>query len=413
MPYEVLSRVFVLCSCDYCPLQLPYGETNVPCQVVLSQVCSKWRQIALSTGALWCQVTISYYYYAISLSLYRTWIDRAGPHPLTVTLKLPVDDCSDDIDVCAVFLDFVLPFQIKTLCIVLKYEDLQKLSIFPILDVEEVVISLMEIQSTEILAPPFINKTRRINLEYYLDSRAPGELWFQEMLKGLCLPWHDLRSLECNGWPGAPLTSVLNILQQVPSLENFRVYISSIGSGQVVGVSMPNLRSLALSVAGVKLNIVIPLFTTPNLTSLRIQCSDTWPPDTYDVIRKHHKLLQLEKLQLYSESYPFRIAQILMDAPMIRKLGIDGEPVLDAEVLEDITSRRLGRYLSSLYICGYPCIEKWLDAMEARRRNERSMFTQARQMITGLKEVGLRQLKDWVHYLALKALGTIIHIINE
>ena len=112
VPYEVLSYIFALCSCSG-PVLLPYKQADVPRQVILSQVCSKWRQVALSTGALWSHIRISTIYafehYAYQLFLYRTWIDRAGAHPLNISLNL-----TNSHDEEGVFKDFVLPSQWHT-----------------------------------------------------------------------------------------------------------------------------------------------------------------------------------------------------------------------------------------------------------------------------------------------------------
>ncbi|SRR6266550_7358963 len=54
VPSEVLSHIFVLCSCDY-PIPLPYhGQWEVPHQVAISRVCSRWRQVALGRAKHWC-----------------------------------------------------------------------------------------------------------------------------------------------------------------------------------------------------------------------------------------------------------------------------------------------------------------------------------------------------------------------
>ncbi|KAF8337220.1 hypothetical protein F5887DRAFT_557003, partial [Amanita rubescens] len=73
VPSEVLSHIFVLCSCDY-PVPLLYRQWEVPHQVTISHVCSRWRQVALSTGVLWSNVRISKFdsEYARCRFLYQT-----------------------------------------------------------------------------------------------------------------------------------------------------------------------------------------------------------------------------------------------------------------------------------------------------------------------------------------------------
>ena len=89
VPYEVLSPIFFLCS-DH-PVELLYPR-KILSQVLLSQVCSEWRQVAFNTGALWSNITISDqrivddFTHCISFYDYQTCVGRAGAHPLTVSL---------------------------------------------------------------------------------------------------------------------------------------------------------------------------------------------------------------------------------------------------------------------------------------------------------------------------------------
>ena len=154
VPNEVLSRIFVL-RCDR-PIRIEllanHNRTTIQspccCQVVLLlQVCWKWRELALSIGALWSNVEISFRdidrNYAQYLSQYRTRIDRAGARPLTVAIR---QDNKISVDaVRSVFHDLVLPFQIR----LLQYNCFSQLSDLPTLNVEELVISLISIRGNE------------------------------------------------------------------------------------------------------------------------------------------------------------------------------------------------------------------------------------------------------------------------
>jgi hypothetical protein len=412
IPNEVLSDIFSLCSCSR-SVPLPYDQDDVPYQIIVSQVCSKWRQVALSTSALWSNIEMfqediikDYKRY---LSLYRAWIDRAGTHPLTVTIDL---SGNYDFEEQALFQDFVLPFQFKRLNISLFYEDLPQLSDFPTLNVEEFGISLHAVYRIENFAvPPFMNRTRSICLRgRYSSDYGRGTL------KALCssLPWHELRSLECHSL-AVSLPALLNVLRQAQSLENCHITIHDTGSGPLVRVSMPSLRRLSLRFENVDPGIIIPLFATPNITALDLCSYDRWSSDTYDILKKHHKLHQLQEFELRPAKFPLHIAQVLADAPMVQNLYVDGKPVVDAEALEGIASGRLGCYLSSLHLGGYLVITgEWLDMIEARQRHVDAMVAQVsnwRQMITGLKLVKFgyaTNSKYKERAAALKALGTTV-----
>lgn len=129
VPYEVLSNIFILC-CSH-PAELSYD-------------------LALSTGALWSEVIISSLHqnYTHCLFLYRTWIDRAGAHPLAVTLYRYYPYLR------GFFQDFVLPFRIKKLDIVLRCRDFLALSHLQTSSVEEFAISLIQIWRVENFSVP-------------------------------------------------------------------------------------------------------------------------------------------------------------------------------------------------------------------------------------------------------------------
>ena len=418
MSYELLNRIFVLLSYTDCTT-LPYDETNIPYQVTLSQVCSKWRTVALDTGELWNKVRILDQRitrkrdYAHCLFLYRTWINRAAAHPLTVVLLL--EDYNRSVQ--AVFQDFVLPFQIQWLTVKLKFKQLAQLSNLPVLNIEALVISLGEVQRIENFAmPPFTNKTRCIYL--YTDSLG----WFDAMLKKFHFPWHQISRLQIQSF-SASLSSVLNILKQAPSLMWCRLTIFDIGSGHVKGVSMPSLRTLKLTLLTAHPDIVIPLLAAPSLTELHIYSVIKWSLNTYDILRRHHKLHQLQRLELYHRSCPIRIAQVLADAPMIHELRVEGRPIVDAEALEGIASGRLGCCLSSLYLSGRfgrDLTRRCLDMIEARQQHVNEIVAQAsswRQNFTGLKFVEIRGVNkrraDKKRVVALREFGTTVMLFED
>ncbi len=176
---ELLSRIFVLC--DESPLRVLNSELEVPHQYSISQVCSMWRQVALSTGALWSNIHVEKYdaehpYYAHSLRLYRMWVGRAGNYPLTISIYF----YSPHTDFYKVFLDFVVPIRIRKLDIKLPY---QKLMDLPSLSVEEFAIAGINIlhwTDEDLKASPFKDKTRHICIGYHLP---PSGGWGAEVEK--------------------------------------------------------------------------------------------------------------------------------------------------------------------------------------------------------------------------------------
>ncbi|KAM6489601.1 hypothetical protein JOM56_014923 [Amanita muscaria] len=58
LPRETISRVFSM-LCAETVVSIPYKQHMVPPQITVSHVCSKWREIALATPALWNDVEIT------------------------------------------------------------------------------------------------------------------------------------------------------------------------------------------------------------------------------------------------------------------------------------------------------------------------------------------------------------------
>ena len=407
VPNELLSRIFVLlCSCGR-PLQLPYFQGEAPYQVTISQICSRWRQVALNTGTLWSNVSVSVSHpyannYSRCPSIYRTWVGRAGSLPLTVALSHYDPN---------LLRDFVVPFRLRTLDLLLMYRELSALSDLPDLDVEEFAIPMADFYDDSDLELPqiFMDKTRRLWLHDVYGAMPKSEV----MLNVLSPLWCQLRSLKC-GSIQMSLTTWLNILHQAQSLEYCDLTITDAGNGPLVKVSMPNLHFFNSHLLEVHPDIVIPLIAAPNITALAIYSDTGWSSDTYDILKQHHKLHQLHELQLLALKPTLHITQVLKDAPMVRNLCVNGRSILDDEGLEGIASGRLGRCLTSLDLTDYFGLAgKWLDMIESRQRNVKSMVAQAsnwQQLFTGIREVKLWNVKADESFegriATLKALGT-------
>src|SRR6266550_981180 len=323
VPSEVLSHIFVLCSCDY-PVPLLYRRWEIPHQVTISHVCSRWRQVALSTGALWSNVRISEFHsrYAHRLSLYQTWVGRACDYPLTVMLTFS----GSGSNIYNIFLDFVVPFRIKVLHMSLPSD---KLFDLPLLDVEEFAIEMTGfLMGGDSRIPPFMDRARRICI-WNIGPRSVQSA-FGEQIKALSLSWHQLRSFECHSHL-VSLSTWLDILHQAQtlrSLERCRLTISEAGSGPLVGVCMPNLRWFALSLVGpIHPDSIIPLISAPNITTLGILSPGNWSYNTYDIIAKHYKLHQLQQIWIHAARFPLSIAQVLADAPKIHHLKVLNQPI--------------------------------------------------------------------------------------
>ncbi|KAF8630470.1 hypothetical protein AX15_002901 [Amanita polypyramis BW_CC] len=411
LPNEILSYIFILRSCYYF-VQLPYRRSSLPYQLIISHVCSRWRQLALNTGELWSKVEISWYCPRLprNVFIYNTWVSRAGGHALNIVFNSVLTST------CGTCKNMVMPYRVKKLNIALSYEQLSALSVLD-LDIEELAIGLTGFvgDGDFLLAdvPPFISRTRSVTFWNFHDM-SPGE--FDGLSKALCLPWQNLRILEGYS-PPLPLSAWLDVLHQTPLLEECHLNICGVKGDHIKEVTMPNVRRFTIGLQQVHPDAVIPLITVPKLTSLGICSPDAWSADTYNIIKKQHKLDQLEQLQLQSQ-YPLSVTNVLKDVPMVHNLHLRGNPILDDEAREKIVNGQLGRFLTQLCLggCGDNAKE-WLDMVETRQKNVRAMLqnvTNWRDAFTGLKRVEFWNVKNKGAYegrlAPLKLLGVDVEL---
>ncbi|KAF8632803.1 hypothetical protein AX15_001668 [Amanita polypyramis BW_CC] len=420
LPYEILSHIFILCccrGCDHSSVWLPYHRDGLPYQLIISHVCSKWRQVALVTRELWSNVDMTLFgpnYDHISF-IYQTWVSRAGSYPINVTLDLahltnPTLELSTS-DVHKVLQDTVMPYRVKRLDIALSHKQLFALSDLD-LDIEELTVALSDFPGDgDIIVPFFFSRIRSVYFQHIQYDTSWEE--FDIPSKALYLPWHQLRVLECPVCR-IPLSPWLNVLRQTPSLEECRLYVCGTGRGRLEAVTMPNLRSLVIDLRQVHPDIVIPLISASKVTTLGIFSPDGWSVDTYDIMKKQYKLGQLQRIGLRpTNGFPLRVAGVLDDAPMIYDLFLGSKSILDDETREKIASGQLGHFLTDLALnsCG-DSAEEWLDMVEARQKNVRAALhsvTNWREMFTGLRRVKFSNVETGRAYeervAALKLLG--------
>ncbi|TFK64467.1 hypothetical protein BDN72DRAFT_774533, partial [Pluteus cervinus] len=87
LPNETLQRVFYFTKSAEPPTCIPFSRTEAPMQ--LTQVCSRWRAVALATPELWQDlkwVYISPEKYAQQevVAFMQSWLSRAAYAPLSI-----------------------------------------------------------------------------------------------------------------------------------------------------------------------------------------------------------------------------------------------------------------------------------------------------------------------------------------
>ncbi|KAJ7181238.1 hypothetical protein C8R46DRAFT_864078, partial [Mycena filopes] len=88
LPFELASKIFTNCL----PLRRRVRPRRNQAPLHLSQVCSRWRAIALATPQLWTSIYLELFddHQApveedSTASLLDLWFARAGGHPLSIS----------------------------------------------------------------------------------------------------------------------------------------------------------------------------------------------------------------------------------------------------------------------------------------------------------------------------------------
>lgn len=80
LPNELLSYIFLLIVND--------PAENHLCALTISHVCLQWKQVALSNGALWARIVLTFPISDSKLSCANTWLSRSSNSPLGILLDV-------------------------------------------------------------------------------------------------------------------------------------------------------------------------------------------------------------------------------------------------------------------------------------------------------------------------------------
>ena len=80
LPNELLSYIFLLIVND--------PTENYLCALAISHVCFQWRQLALSNGALWARIVLTFPISDQKLSYANAWLSRSRASPLDILLDI-------------------------------------------------------------------------------------------------------------------------------------------------------------------------------------------------------------------------------------------------------------------------------------------------------------------------------------
>jgi F-box-like len=294
LPREILAKIFILCMPNYG--MSSFDPERSP--LLVGRVCVGWRQVALSTEALWSSITVTRD--RPSEKMANLWISRALSVPLTIHL-----DCTGSSKFG--------PMQ-SAISVLVQYCDRWK--ILKLRIPESTIPRLQSIRhrlpSLESLSIQNPKESRFWSHEFSIFEFAPrlsklslGPGIFHARLK---IPWHQLTELTAHI---KNITECLEILQLVPNLVKCIVY----------NVSSTSEAS-------------IPLQNTPTLTFPRLRSFSVLHSVSPDEIFKHLQLPIIHALHVaynderksskdlrWFSQQPF--LSLLSSSHTLRKLEID------------------------------------------------------------------------------------------
>src|SRR5258708_6212457 len=95
LPLEIIQHIFTLC-CGSIQFRIPQERNRGTTQMTLLLVCSRWREIALTTSALWGDVVVLYdggreRAHGPTVSTFQfvqDWLIRAGMTPISLLISV-------------------------------------------------------------------------------------------------------------------------------------------------------------------------------------------------------------------------------------------------------------------------------------------------------------------------------------
>ncbi|KAJ6606313.1 hypothetical protein DFH09DRAFT_5495 [Mycena vulgaris] len=231
IPFEILSDIFIHCLPENSAFP---NATEAP--LLLGQICSAWRYVALSTPMLWCSLAIRYEEKPDADSL-ALWLSRARRCALAICVIGQRQHHGSRVlfdTICQYspqwrYLEFAAPFDVLSQLHVGKT--------LPLL--EKLVIGSRVATENNELVTVFSDAPRLSNVQITLDGRSttgPGHI---------ILPWAQLTSFTGSQFS---LEECLYVLLSAPSLVNATFdYVGRIRGQHVSPLPpLPHLKSLTL-----------------------------------------------------------------------------------------------------------------------------------------------------------------------
>ncbi|KAJ7602443.1 hypothetical protein DFH06DRAFT_360559 [Mycena polygramma] len=259
LPVEIVSEIFMHFLPTY-PRFPPLTGTLSP--VSLTQICHRWREIALATPTLWRAIPLSStdIPFKTQLLIFDSWFTRSRSCPLSIQLgDADSEDFLGDEAVSAIFAVVAAHYsRLKHMKLFLPLSHLRIIQGgMPLLS--HLDIEIMDEPSDSVTDTDTFRQLPRLRSVVLNDHAAAY----------ITLPWAQLTSLVLNS---VYLYECLPVLKQTTNLVHCELRLFT-GDGSAVDsiITLPRLESLALhDPVNTAVNEYLRFFVVPALRTLEI-----------------------------------------------------------------------------------------------------------------------------------------------
>jgi len=402
LPHDVLRYIFEICCETHQapPLHLVswFGSHPSP-QILLSHICSTWRQIMLNSPPFWNDVALEMTWTAQTIRLMdisREWLSRAGDMLCSAELSFsPTENLWRDRREATWYRNVVKKVlslhKFKKLRITFAEDYLQELLELPednLSCIEELSLQYSNTKSifnSRLLESP-LNFQRLFTLiSFSLRSQdamlgcGPSGCGPSVATRFAGIPWHQLRHIDLG--VAVPALFCLEILEHSSQvLETCSIVISEdplpVTATPTKPVCCDQLRSFKVDVSHTGPSVECPvdpflgLLRMPNLKSLVLGTSGhTDMPFRVQTITKVKEMsgVHLEKLTIVDTKYPIDVRALLITMPSLRCVDLPTTVDFPEEAMRELAAGSIGPNIEDLTLRAYDLeLETLFQMVEVR-----------------------------------------------
>ncbi|KAJ7693891.1 hypothetical protein B0H17DRAFT_1199573 [Mycena rosella] len=281
LPPEITSEIFVQCPPDRRMLDV-VNPTEAP--LLLTHVCSAWRNIAVSTPALWSTLEISATRIAPYFSeIAKIWLQRSGQRPLSVRISGYVSQI-ERLD------EFLKAFgqhsgRMRTLKLTMHEES------FEVMDGQRLAFPLLQFLNISTSGNP--GRPNPVTIFHDDDVPALREVFMRSPPSFFALPWKQLTKFTGERISAADCRKALRLM---PNLVDCSFAVLEDFEDVIPAISYPSIESFTLFKKNLSYSAaILACLTLPGLQTLKILDTADFDGDIFNafLLRSGSRLQKL------------------------------------------------------------------------------------------------------------------------